>query len=119
METTAQKALRLLSEVPKEQFIVDDFTDNIGKCCAIGHYQRLTSKNPNDYSRENCDDSYIEIEDSPIRTISEKFLLKYGMGYSYLSIANINNKPNINGYTEPEIKDRVIHLLEDMVAEGL
>ena len=44
-ETVAQKALRLLMPVPAGDWITNVFTDQSGKCCAIGHYMRLKSKN--------------------------------------------------------------------------
>ena len=117
METLAQKALRLLSSVPKEDYITRTYTDNIGKCCAVGHYARLTSKNTDDYSLNNCyDDS--DSESIKLRILSSQFIKnKYDMLHSDLS--TVNNGPTINGYIEPEIKDRVIHLLTDMVTEVL
>lgn len=115
-ETLAQKALRLLSTVPKEDFINGRFSDGIGKCCAIGHFERLTSKNSNDYSENNCvEKNQIE---SPLRNLSNQFLRKKH-NLNFENIATVNNYNDVNGYTEPEIKDRVIHLLTDMVGEGL
>ncbi len=116
-ETLAQKAFRLLSEVPQNDFIIGEFGDGIGKCCAIGHFQRLTSSNPTDYSNNNCCDN-DRLKNDDLRTASNNFLRqKYGLKYS--CIANVNNANKTNGYTEEIIKDRVIHLLKDMVAEGL
>lgn len=112
-ETVAQKALRLLSEVPKESFIVGEFGDGNGKCCAIGHYVRLTSENPNNFHHQACHDNF----QSDLRLVSKQFLMeKHSLRGC---IADVNNDNDINGYKAPEIKDRVIHLLEDMVKEGL
>jgi hypothetical protein len=44
--------------------------------------------------------------------------LKNKYGYEDIDIADVNNNPVHNGYTEPVIKDRVIHLLIDMIAAG-
>ena len=112
-ETVAQEALRLLLPIPKEDFITDDFTDKVGKCCAIGHIVRLKSDDPTDYS--NCDDYDCKI---PIRRVSREFIEKTH-NISYTNIATVNNIEGINGYIEDNPKDRVIHLLEDMVAAGL
>jgi len=114
-ETVAQEALRLLSPIPYDQWIKDVFTDEKGACCAIGHYTRLKSKNPNDYGFLNCRDFNAEenpvLRDSSCKFIQEKYDIKD-------TIAGVNNTDEINGYNEPEIKDRVIHLLEDMVKAG-
>ncbi len=112
-ETIAQKALRLLSEVPKDDFITGEFTDKNGKCCAIGHYVRLTSDNPSDFSNDNCHDMW----NSDIRLLSRDFCFEtYKLE---ITIAGVNNEDTHNGYNEDNPKDRVIHLLTDMVAEGL
>lgn len=88
------------------------FTDKVGKCCAIGHYTRLRSVNPKDYGESNC----IDIENIQLRDALAKYLHK--IHSTDISITTINNSNEINRYTEPEIKDRVIHLFEDMVAAG-
>lgn len=113
-ETVAQKALRLLIPIPKEDFIPGRFTDGEGKCCAIGHMQRLQSMDPSNYSSANCSDFLVN---QPIRSASREYL---GDVHNFpgCNIASVNNDNAINGYTEPEIKDRVIHLLTDMVVAG-
>lgn len=116
METIAQEALTLLSAVPAERFQSDFFTDNVGKCCVIGHYNRLKSLDPNDYSQRLSDWT----EHSPgnaLRNASAVYLSK-NLHFVNIDISSVNNSESINGYTEPEIKDRVIHLLEDMVKAG-
>lgn len=50
------EAHHLLSGVPEGDWIQDRFTDGVGKCCAIGHYTRLNSTDPSDYSAFNCND---------------------------------------------------------------
>jgi len=116
-KTLAQKALTLLSQIPEEDFITGRFTDAQGKCCAIGHFQRLTSKNPLDYSASNCQD-WDNKHNKGLRELTKNFIFKKHDMYA-TSIAEVNNNTDINGYTEPIIKDRVIHLLTDMVKEGL
>jgi hypothetical protein len=111
-ETICQKALRLLSAVPAEEFITSDFTDEQGKCCAIGHFARLTSGNPQDYSYQNCCD-----EDETFRDATARFLVERHKEYNR-NIASVNNYPTVNGYTDPDIKTRVIKCLEDAVKAG-
>lgn len=115
-ETVAQEALRLLTPIPKEDFITGLFTDGGGRCCAIGHIKRLQSDNPSDYSSDNCSDAFTA--DIAIRTASTKYLKEVHNANWLVSIASVNNNNDINGYTEPVIKDRVIHLLNDMIAAG-
>lgn len=112
-ETPAQKALRLLSPIPPSKWIKGDFSDDNDKCCAIGHYTRLTSKNPNDYSTYNCSD---RSNNSDLRYISKVFLEeKHG---AEGDIASVNNYPTVNGYTQKSIKARVIKCLQDMIKAG-
>lgn len=113
-ETVAQEALRLLTPIPAEDFITGKFSDGRGKCCAIGHIKRLQSNNPSDYSSFNC----AEINRvHPIRSVSAVYLKDVHNAAPHANIASVNNN-DINGYTEPVIKDRVIHLLNDMIAAG-
>ena len=114
-ETVAQEALRLLSPIPEEAFITGNFGDGEGKCCAIGHYVRLKSKNPNDFTEDNCRDFGTECV--KLRVESGVFLKKVHSLQGY-DLPDVNNDSDINGYTEPVIKDRVIHCLKDMVKHG-
>ncbi len=112
METVAQKALRLLSPIPHTQFISNDFTDGKNKCCVIGHYMRLTSDNPNDYSFGNCSDGF----ESDLRTESVKFL-----GSMLIDISNVNNNLfsyQTHKYIQKRCKSRVIAFLKDMIKGG-
>ena len=113
-ETPAQEALRLLSSVPAEKYITHSFSDENNQCCAIGHYIRLKSGDPNNYSTENCSDYFFNFS---IREMSTNFI-KHQYGIQGASIATVNNGNAVNGYSEPAIKDRVIHLLQDMVKAG-
>lgn len=107
----AKQALELLEPIPAKDFITDRFTDEHSKCCVVGHLQRLTSKDPNNYSSYNCSDDCA----NPVRTKSEEFLRKKGFpGYN---IATVNNHA-VNGYKQKRIKTRVIHLLKDMIKAG-
>lgn len=119
-ETVAQKALRLLSEIPHEQFIYNVFSNNKDKCCAIGHFTRLTSDNPDNFSMENCSDKgFVNYyRDNNLRKASKDYLKDKHECDSSQDLAEVNNTLNVNGYREVLIKDRVIHLLKDMVEAG-
>jgi hypothetical protein len=112
-ELTASKALELLKDIPEEDFITKTFTDGQGKCCAIGHLQRLTSQDPTDYSFRNCNEV---IRVNPIRKISEEYITK--VHSTFADIASVNNEDTVNGYNEDTPKKRVLHLLEDMIKAG-
>lgn len=122
-ETVAQRALRLLEAVPAEDFLRSIFTDEKGKCCAIGHYMRLTSHDPNDYSMSNCcDRNYINkrvasYAGSDLRISSEQYLRTVHSEQD-VTLSEVNNSAHINGYNQSEVKDRVIACLKDMVAAG-
>lgn len=112
-KTIAQEAKELLSAVPADDFLVYRFSDNKGKCCVIGHWTRLRSSDPSNYDSDNCHDEYR----SPLRSISTKFLEEVH-NIVGSNIATVNNGDDVNGYNEPEVKDRVLHLLDDMIAAG-
>jgi hypothetical protein len=115
-KTLAQEAFELLSPIPAENWIMGEFTDGVSKCCGIGHYMRLRSRNPDDYSRSNCDDFEL-VGNCDLRNISLKFLSeKYGTEYE--NLATVNNSGSVNGYKEDNPKDRVLHLLRDMIEAG-
>lgn len=51
-----QQAITLLEPLREDEFMQKEFSNRKNRCCVIGHIQRLTSDNPNDYSRPNCND---------------------------------------------------------------
>jgi len=119
-ETVAKKALRLLEPIPSENFIHGEFTNRKDKCCVIGHYQRLISDDPSDYSRSNCAD---ETADSPLRISSKEFLKKKLKVFD--DISTVNNDYNIfsyskimKKYSQKNRKRRVIACLKDMIKAG-
>lgn len=123
-------AKELLSAVPKEDFLTDRFTDEVGKCCAVGHLARLTSDDPTDFAVENCADikgSFLgsfpreekqEVYDF-VRISVGTFLTEKHDIEEGANLANVNNFDDVNGYNQDNPKDRVIALLDDMIKEGL
>jgi len=119
-ETIAQKAHRLLKDVPEDKWVIGLFTDLKSKCCAIGHYERLTSDNPNDYSRPNCLDY-----NGAFRAHTRAFLSLHSQCDRY-DIAYINNGDSIRlkeghankMYLAAGPKRRTILFLEWMISEG-
>lgn len=114
-ETVAQKALRLIKRVGKDRFIVDSYSNNTDKCCVLGHINRLTSRNPKDYSTYNCSNS--NGDDGKIRRASMYFLREATGTLTSSDIATVNNG-NTTLYKQPIIKDRVVACLTDMIEAG-
>ncbi len=110
-ETIAQKAYRLLKGVPDNKW-TDSFLNN-GKCCALGHYNRLTSGTPKKYEYSNC--RYGEGTDY-LTEETKDFLLKYHSLNS--NIMCVNDENTVNGYTQKKMKARVLSLLKDMTKAG-
>ncbi len=106
--TRSKNALYLLSHIPAEELISGTWSDGKSKYCAIGHYERLTSTQPNDYSHFNCMDSEESLADVSRVFFQEKYAAP-------LSIVTINDAPHTL-YPQPAIKDRVLTCLTDMVA---
>ena len=116
-ETIAQRALRLLSPIPTENFITGTFTDIVSSCCVVGHYVRLISDNPDDYSSENCRDfEKFGYAGCDLRIASEQFLKSKG---NYGTIATVNNGNDEDlPYLQNTPKERSIALLNDMIKAG-
>ena len=113
----SKRAKELLENIPTNEFIVGDYTDYKGRCCAIGHLIRLSSNNPTDYSMDNCEDIHDgEIYDFVRGRVSQYIMEVHNENHYDLS--NVNNSTCINGYIEDEPKTRVIHLLNDMIEAG-
>ena len=110
-ETVAALAFRLLKRVPSRDWLIDEFTDCKSKCCAIGHYTRLTSENPQDYNVSNCSDvARAGCRYPSLRYQSELYL--YGDG-----VAGVNNGDDLR-YRQRTAKSRTMALLKDMMKAG-
>ena len=113
-ETIAEEVLRLLSPIPEDEFIVLRLTDGESKCCVIGHYERLMSRNPSDYSIVNCGMKNC-VQNRLIQASSEFLFEKFGTYTN--NIVTVNNAET-KYYPQPIIKDRVIAVLKDMIKAG-
>jgi hypothetical protein len=109
-----QDAITKISAIPSEDIIVNSFTDKKSKCCVVGHLTRLGSKNPNDYSQDNCTDwtSENDYEGLPIRQLSVRYFENKN-GF-YESLAGVNNGEN-SLYKQETPKERSLALLQDML----
>lgn len=113
-ETKAQEALRLLKDIPTDKFITGKFTNGEDGCCVLGHYNRLKSNNPEDYSTSNIS---WKNEGEELRLLSSKFMSKVH-NKGYYNLADANNEESEKFYTQPTSKERSIAMLQDMVKAG-
>lgn len=117
--TMAERAYELLSGVPSDMWITQTFSHQ-GKCCAVGHYMRLTSTNPNDYSLANCADRIWlggRTERCDLRVASRAFCdreIDYGVN---VDIALVNNG-KWGKYQQETPKERTLALISDMIKAG-
>ena len=110
----AVEARGLLIGIPKEEFITEYFSDEIGRCCSVGHLVRLKSSDPSSYDQSLSDSCNNEVSKFVREDVWDFIRTKYG---ELANLATVNNNPNINGYTQDNPKDRVIALLDDMINE--
>lgn len=109
---TAKQALLILKPIPSELFTTNTFYNReTEKSCAIGWIRRKLSKETTEYGKAT---NYLigqELFNSSI-----KFLEKYHNADK--TIIQVNDTNEVNGYIEDNPKDRVVHLLTDMVKAG-
>lgn len=106
----------LLFPIPENDWLKDNYTDGVSKCCAIGHIKRLVSSNINDYSFENCLSVPGDLgnEASFLRISTKQFMTKkHKLGYDISYVNDTKTGP----YPQNTPKKRVIALLEDMKEE--
>ena len=113
--TSFKQIKEIIEKVPADKFqthafgMSRSFGDNNGpedngKSCFLGHIHRHFD--PEDEGRATGDyDGY------GARHLTKQMIEEvHGL---YNDGADVNNYPTINGYTEPEIKDRLMHMIED------
>ena len=118
----ATEAKALLLPIPKAEFLTGRFSDNTGKCCAIGHLVRLKSDDPSDYDQNLMDGKLWGVEGNcEIETFARETVREFNIKHhnAYEDLAAVNNRKEVNGYTHEFAKDRVMALLSDMIAAGL
>lgn len=114
MKNFADHVISVLNPVPSDQWITSSFTNGEDRCCAIGHYQRLTGGKPGVYSLKNCSDRLS----GKLRIVTGAYMKHKGIKINRLmpiaeSIADINNR-KIGPYTQETPKERIMAFLMDM-----
>jgi len=101
----AKKALDLLKPIKPKNWLIGNFTNEIDSCCAIGHFLRLTSDDPNDYSDYNCSDLGFNAKaKSSLRQLSVK---NWGL-------AGVNNTES-KEFKQKTPKARVMSFLKQII----
>ena len=108
----AVEARSLLIGIPKKDFLTHYFSNDIGKCCSVGHLVRLKSSDPNSYDQPLSDAYNGEVSEFVREDVKRFIKKKYNQ---WATLASVNNNNDINGYNQDNPKDRVIALLDDMI----
>lgn len=111
MITKAQEILDIIEPIPAERFITYDYGTEDGRSCFLGHIHRRLNF-------QGDESNYMgDFNGFGARDLTGKFLENVH-GLQDIDGADVNNRNDINGYNEKGIKDRVMHMLNDMVAAG-
>ena len=98
--TTFQQIKEIIEPIPADQFCTGDYQNDEGQCCFFGHIQKHV-----------FGDALTDGNGDGARYLTQRFfldthnILKDG--------AEVNNRNDINGYTELIIKDRLMHMIAD------
>jgi len=97
---TFKQIKEIIEPIPEDQFCVGEFENFREQCCFLGHIQKYISG-----------DAFLDRRGFGARQLTRTFLRE--VHNIYANGADVNNGPYINGYTEPIIKDRLMHMIED------
>ena len=101
MITTFKQIKEIIEPIPADQFCTRSYENNEGQCCFLGHIQKHVTG----------DAFQGHGSGFGARDLTERFL-KAAHGF-YGDGAAVNNYNGVNGYNEPIIKDRLMHMIED------
>lgn len=105
---TPAEALKLLQPIPEESFMEGAYTNGKDKCCVMGHLTRLTSKNPKDFSEDNCDPRHSRFEEHSKKVTGLNDYVRMNIGQP---LERVNNGW-VDKFKLGSVKDRVIACLE-------
>ena len=114
----------IIEPIPAYKFIVDDYGDNYGSCCFLGHIHKALSTQKPTKKRilgglltVNIKDYIGDRNGFGARQLTAKFLKeKHGLRNS--DGAQVNNTRSVNGYNQLLIKDRLMHMINDAIKAG-
>lgn len=112
---TATKAKEILEPIDKNLFIIRNYFKG-NKCCSVGHLiiktQSIKESNKKWFDFEDESEHIKKLRNNSTDFLRKQFKTKRGE-----NIATVNNSKLFN-YNEDNPKDRVIHLLDDMIKAG-
>ena len=101
--TTFQQIKEIIEPIPADQFCTKKFENEKGQCCFLGHIHKHIDGNA----------YYGDGDGHGARELTRLFFVDLKISVYRLDGTDVNNRNNINGYTEPIIKDRLMHMIED------
>lgn len=107
-ELTATKALKILAPIPAKDFITGRMYSG-DKCCSVGYLRKAIGGDPGK--------KVPSVEKFCSKKVSRFMRKEHGISLVD-NLTAINDDNSYNGYTEGEAKERVIHLLKDMIKAG-
>ena len=98
--TTFKQIKEIIEPIPSDQFCHFKFENDKGQRCFLGHIQHHISG-----------DARQDLDGFGARALIRLFLK--GVHNIDNDGSRVNDLATINGYTEPVIKDRLMHMIED------
>ena len=98
--TIFKQIKEIIEPIPVDQFCVGDYQNNEGQCCFLGHIHKHLFGHA-------LGDGY----GNGARLLTREFIKE--VHRLHADGSDVNNKDTVNGYTEPIIKDRLMHMIED------
>lgn len=106
-EIPLQEIIDLLESKPSELWTTGTYGTPGGQRCALGFI--------NSHYGESITGSDVQ---HPLRKLTELFI-RGNHDRPATDIVDVNDRASVNGYTEPEPRARVLHLLNDMKKSGI
>jgi len=98
--TTFKQIKAIIEPIAVDKFCINKYQNDEGQCCFLGHIQKHISGKANNQGNG-----------FGARQLTQRFILDKHNIFS--DGAKVNNSTVVNGYIEPVIKDRLMHMIED------
>jgi len=98
---TFKQIKAIIEPIAADQFCIGEFENNEGQCCFIGHI-----------NKHILGDACGNYNGSGTRQLTKQFIVEKH-DIPWCDGSSVNNNNDVNGYTEPGIKDRLMHMIED------
>jgi len=91
-----QDAYLMLKAIPRENWMTEDYSDDHNRCCFVGHYNRVSSDNVEDYSKANC------------LVVGFENYIQAAFHRADINIVGVNDDEGHAKYTQDHPKDRTM-----------